>query len=90
MQRVIDLSKVRIYDNQGESFDQYTAVYMDLPESREGCYAARAMSVNPFHPQGFGQYCTAMPGKHLGRRIRFDQLPVKCQKLIIQDLEGEV
>ncbi len=85
---IVNISKVRIYDNSGETFDRYTAVYMEYPERHSKLYAARAMSENPFHPQGFGQYCTAMPGRHLGRRVEFHELPIDCQKLIIQDLEG--
>lgn len=80
------MKNVRAYDNGGRSFDRYTVVYMDQPE-RAGLYAARGMSEHPFHPQGFGQYCTAMPGRHLGKRITLDQLPPDCQRLVKQDLE---
>lgn len=80
------MNHVKIYDNGGKSFDRYTAVYMQFPEGR-GLYAARGMSERPYHPQGFGQYCTAMPGRHLGRRIAFDALPPDCQRLVLSDLE---
>lgn len=76
---------MRIYDNGGKTFDCYTAVYMQQPE-RGGLFECRGMSANPFHPQGFGQYCTATPGRHLGKRIPFDALPLDCQKLILRDL----
>ena len=79
------LTKVRIYDNGGETLDRYTAVYLDEPEYQPGTFASRGMSEQPFHPQGFGQCCIAMPGKHLGKRIKFEQLPKDCQKLILQD-----
>ena len=36
-------------------------------------------------PQGIGQHCTAMLGRHLGKRIAFKDLPVDCKKLIQQD-----
>lgn len=81
------LKQVRIYDNGGKTFDRYTAVYMMLAESNYNTFSAVGMSENPFSPQGFGQHCTAMPGRHLGRRIKFEKLPVDCQKLIMQDLE---
>jgi hypothetical protein len=46
------------------------------------------MSSNPFHPQGFGQHCSAMPGKHLGKRVPLASLPPDCQALVGQDLNG--
>lgn len=78
---------VTIYDNGGQSFDRFTAIYSGLPRERDGTFQARAMSENPFHPLGFGQWTSAQPGRHLGKRIRFSELPVNCQKLILQDLE---
>ena len=79
---------IRIYDNNGKTYDRYTVVYMNEPENGFKTYAARAMNAYPFHPQGFGQYCTAMPGRHLGKRIKFEELPKDCQKLVLQDLKG--
>lgn len=76
---------VRIYDNGGKTFDRYTAVYLDMPERQPGIYAARGMSENPFHPQGFGQMTTARPGRHLGRRIARADLPQDCRILLKQD-----
>ena len=81
-------NSIRIYDNGGKSFDRYTVVFMDQPERAANTFAALGMSERPFHPQGFGQHCSAMPGRHLGRRIAFEQLPADCQKLVKQDLEA--
>lgn len=78
------MKNIRIYDNGGKTFDRFTVVYLNEPEGL-GLYGARGMSENPFHPQGFGQYCTAAPGRHLGKRIKFDQLPIDCQRLVAQD-----
>lgn len=80
------LENVRIYDNGGKTIDRFTAVYMFEIE-RPGIYGARGMCSHPFSPQGFGCYTSAMPGKHLGKRIKFEDLPNDCQKLIKQDLE---
>jgi len=77
---------IRCYDDGGKSIDRFTVIYMDFPENRPNCFAAVGMNSEPFHPQGFGQHCTAMPGKHLGKRIPFAQLPPDCQKLVCQDL----
>lgn len=82
------MKNVRIYDNGGKSFDRYTAVYMHRPE-RTGCYECRGMSRWPTHPQGYGMYGSAMPGRHLGKRIRFEELPEDCQKLVLSDLKEE-
>jgi hypothetical protein len=76
---------IRCYDNGGKTFDRYTVIYMDERE-RDGTYGARGMSANPFHPQGFGQYCSAMLGRHLGKRIAFDALPSDCQRLVMMDM----
>ena len=76
------LQTVRIYDNGGKTLDRYTVVYMDLPENR--LFMALSMSEHPF--QEIGQHTQAMPGRHLGKRIQFWQLPKDCQKLVKQDL----
>jgi len=76
---------VRIYDNGGKTFDRYTAVYLDSPEGTPGMYECVGMSTYPFHPQGFGCHSSAMPGRHLGRRITREQLPPDCQQLLKQD-----
>lgn len=80
-------ANIRCYDNGGKTIDRYTVVYMDEPERQPGTFAAVAMNSEPFHPQGFGQHTTAMPGKHLGRRIAFESLPADCQQLVRQDLD---
>lgn len=77
---------VRIYDNGGKTLDRYTAVFMSLERERDGTYQCRAMSEHPFH--GFGMWCSAVPGRHLGKRITFDQLPPDCQRLLVQDLDS--
>lgn len=82
------MKNVKVYDNGGKTYDRYTAVYLDHPES-SGLYGARGMSKHPFHPQGFGMHCSAAPGKHLGKRIKFEELPADCQKLVLQDLKDE-
>lgn len=78
---------IRCYDNGGKTMDRYTAIYMDEPENRPNTFASVGMNSAPFHPQGFGQHCCAMPGKHLGKRVAFATLPADCQKLVLQDLK---
>jgi hypothetical protein len=84
---------VRCYDNGGETMDRYTVVYLDQQESKEPrgvYYDCRAMSANPFHPQGFGQMSTCVLGPHLGKRIAFADLPFDCQRLVFRDRTPEV
>jgi hypothetical protein len=89
----------RFYDN-GVSFDRFTAAYL-APQSNTGgqrWFWYRGMSTHPFDPQGFGcsgestgapvDYPVASLGRrnHLGKRIRFADLPPDCQRLVVQDL----
>ena len=76
------------YDNGGETRDRYTVVYLDQVENKfKRLYGARAMCSNPTSPQGIGCYTSAQPGRHLGKKISFSNLPVECQKLVLWDLE---
>ena len=77
------MKNLRIYDNGGKSFDRYTVVFLNRPEYG-GMFECLAMSENPFHPQGFGMHAMAMLGGHLGKRIRFDQLPADCQRAALR------
>lgn len=85
---------VRIYDNGGKSFDRYTAVFLDRLEKiqyvswgkSQALYDALGFNAYPFAPQGFGQHCTAAPGKHLGKRIDFNDLPEDAQRFVSQNI----
>lgn len=78
--------KIRCYGNNGQTLDCYTVVYMGEPESKPGTFACACMNSAPFHPQGIGMHAAALPGRHLGRRIRFEDLPEDCRRLVRQDL----
>lgn len=79
-----------IYDNGGESADRYTVYYKGRGtiNSINGSRDCVAMDDRPFHPQGFGQHGQGMPGKHNGKRIKFEELPPDCQRLVMQDLNS--
>ena len=79
---------IKCYDNGDKTADRYTVIYLDYPRYPGKIYQAVAMSAQPFHPQGVGQHVTVMLGRHLGKRIKFQDLPLDCQKLVKQDLEG--
>ena len=84
----------------GGSFDRFTAAYLDQQSNAGGqrWFWYRGMSAHPFDPQGFGcsgestgtpvDYPVARLGRrnHLGKRIRFADLPPDCQRLVVQDL----
>lgn len=78
---------VRCYDNSGKSFDRYTVIFTRHPYTffRNGSREALAMSAEPLHPQGFGQHVQVLDGKHLGKRIKFTDLPPDCRTLVIRD-----
>lgn len=82
----INGQRIRCYDDGGKTIDRYTVVYIDQPEQGHNMYAAVSMNASPFHPQGFGQHCTAMVGRHLGKRIAFADLPVDCRRLVERDM----
>jgi hypothetical protein len=90
---------VRCYD-QPESGDRYTVCFVGRVRHKCGAFPYLGMSANPFHPQGIGQhgesdklidvnahgFAPAIGRKnHLGRRIRFDELPEDCRRLVLSD-----
>lgn len=44
------------------------------------------LSDNPRHPQGFSQFSVCQEGKHLGKKINFNDLSEHIQKHIISRL----
>lgn len=49
----------------------------------EATFNSLGMNSEPFH--GIGQHGAAMPGPHLGKRIKWEDLPEPCQRAVIQD-----
>lgn len=47
---------VRVYDNEGETFDCYTVVFTGRYPKNNREFMYLGMSANPFDPQGFGQH----------------------------------
>ncbi len=86
---------IRCYDLGKDQFDRYTVVYTKisiLPKSEGSCFMYVGMSNNPFSPTGFGQHGESMYKPidrptygHLGKKIKFTDLPEDCQKLVISD-----
>lgn len=84
---------IRIYDNLGETFDRYTVVFTGRYKGRDGICHYLGMSENPYHPQGFGQHGESQDVidrpkyGHLGKKIKFTDLPEDCQRAVIGDYE---
>lgn len=86
---------IRCYDNGGETWDRYTVVYTKIsifPKDEPSCFLYVGMSEYPFSPGGFGQHGESMYRPidrptygHLGKKIKFDDLPEDCRKLVISD-----
>ncbi len=69
---------MKIYDNGGKSFDQYTLI---LGEGE-----ALFMSVNPLQPNGVCMHGEVKEGPHLGSEVKFEDLPEAVQKAIELEL----
>jgi len=83
---------IRCYDNQGLTIDRYTVVFTGrYTHKTNGDFIDLSMNSNPYHPQGFGQYGYSdypidRPAySHLGKKIKFDDLPEDCKKLVLSD-----
>lgn len=81
---------IRCYDNGGKTFDRYTVVYTGKYKGKNECMYI-GMSAKPFDAMGFGQHGFSKDSidrptySHLGKKIKFDDLPDDCRKLVLQD-----
>lgn len=82
---------LKIYDNGGKTADRYCVVYMDWPLwengylNRRSTYQSVSMSEDPYWPQGVCMHGGAVPGPHLGKRIKWDALPDDCKRVVLND-----
>lgn len=82
---------VRCYDNGGETFDRYTIVFTGNYKNRVSKCEYIGSSEYPFAPQGFGQHGEAndpidTPAySHLGKKVKYEDLPTDVKKFIMQD-----
>lgn len=85
-----------VYDNGGATADRYTVI----PEgkgwhpvqNRQGRwqYCALALNDTPTNPAfGFSQFCEAVKGRHLGRKVKFADLPSNVQAHARQRIEHD-
>jgi hypothetical protein len=84
-----------IYDGGEDTLDRFTVYFsgegtLSTAPGQLGMRWCLAMSEHPFHPLGFCQHSTGMPGRHNGRRISLKDLPEDCRAAVALDLgEGE-
>ncbi len=89
---------IRCYDNGGPekengTIDRYTVCYTGNYKGKtKGWHDYVGMSGAPFHPQGIGMHggTEFRPADrptygHLGKKIKFTDLPEDCQTLVMQD-----
>lgn len=73
-----------IYDNGGKTLDRFTVI-TDQPEydshNTPNLFMALGLSMDG---DGFSQFCTAVPGRHLGRRVQFETLSANTQAHIVR------
>lgn len=78
---------LRLYDNGGQSFDRYTIIpprWAKQYKERSGLFEAIGANERPFSPQGFGMHVSAAPGAHLGKRVKWSDLPEDVQRFALQ------
>jgi hypothetical protein len=81
---------IRCYDNNGESADRYTIVYTGNYKRISVCEFV-GCSEDPFHPLGVGlhgesdQRIDYPSYSHLGKKVKFEDLPSKVQQLVISN-----
>jgi hypothetical protein len=79
---------LRCYDNGGKSVDRYTIIPPRWARAYrhewEGTFDAIGACPRPFHPQGVGMHTRAMPGHHLGKRVKWSELPTDVQRFARQ------
>lgn len=83
-----------VYDlgDESEYADRYTILFSkkDFPEVSKPQYVqSLGMSGNPDHPQGVSQWGEALPGSHLGKKIKWDSLPDNIKTHIIKRLSND-
>lgn len=79
----------RIYDLGDKTFDRYTIAFKGYSVQKRMFWPYLGASDNPLHPQGLGHHGESqlpLKGRHLGKRVRFETLPLPVQKFILQNI----
>jgi len=76
-----------IYDAGPDWADRCTLFTMNMATATQR--ECLCLGDDPTSPQGFSQFNSGTPGKHCGKRIRFNQLPENVQRHAIARLTPE-
>jgi hypothetical protein len=74
---------IACYDNGGETIDRYTIVlntYHDYAKTLRECLALSSGQDGYF---SFSQFSSCQMGRHLGKKLKFEQLPEHVQKHVL-------
>lgn len=79
-------NQIACYENNGNTMVKYTVLFLSTKSKYapygKCVYDCIKMSRNPIHPQLFGEPTTAIRDKQLGKKIKFENLPIKYQQLV--------
>lgn len=78
-----EYANIRCYYDKRATYEPYTVIYMDMPERRPNTFACVGLTES-----GAWSHSAAMPGKHLGKRIKFEDMPDAHKRLVLSDLKA--
>jgi hypothetical protein len=75
-----------IWDNKGDTIDRYTIVFKrgEFFPTTEEFLPSLSLSDDPESPQGVSASGNAIEGKHLGKKIKWEQLPINIRQHILR------
>ena len=79
------------WDNDGVTMDRFTIFlksheYAGKQNRNKKFWDCLGLSTEPESPQGFSQMSSGLPGKHLGKRIGFYDLPINVIQHVVKRL----
>lgn len=83
------INSLQIWDNGGKTLDRYT-VFKAYERGRinyQGCKVFPAISAS-FYGGGVYMHVEASKGKHLGKRIKFEELDTELQNKLINEFQS--
>ena len=75
----INYKNISFYDNGGKTFDRITVIFNDSKRKTKDGYMYDCLACSCLG-SGFFQHSTAMKGRHLGKKVTFDNLSFELQK----------
>lgn len=77
--KTINYKNVSIYDNGGKTLDCITVIFNNTKRTTKEGYIYDCLACS-HSGSDFFQHSTAMKGKHLGKKIAFENLSQELQK----------